>query len=215
MERRSYNQYCGIARSLDIVGERWTLLIVRDLLLGSRRYSDLLHGLPGITTNLLAKRLKEMEAAGLIERVRTTASETGHAYRLTKLGQGLEPAVQALATWGWRSMMTGAKRGEQREFEWFLVPLRMRYRGGETLRVELIVDGVPYRLVLDGNRAEIARGELPAPDVRLRGTASAIYRMFRDPPPRGRVPSGIDIDGPPDAARKLVQAFAVNDLSFI
>ena len=66
--RRSYDQYCAVARGLDIIGDRWTLLLVRDLLLGPKRYKDLLSGLAGIGTNLLADRLKELEAAGLIER---------------------------------------------------------------------------------------------------------------------------------------------------
>src|SRR5574339_130663 len=146
MDRRSYGQYCGVARALDIVGERWTLLIVRDLLLGPKRYSEFLHGLPGITTNLLAKRLKEMEAAGLIERVRATTSDAGHSYRLTSLGLGLEPVVLALAQWGWHTM-DGVRKGEQRKLEWFFVVLRPRYRGGITLRAELIVDDVPYRVL--------------------------------------------------------------------
>ena len=213
MEKRSYQQYCGTARALDIVGERWTLLIVRDLLLGPRRYSELLHGLPGITTNLLAKRLKEMEAAGLIERIRATTSDAGHSYRLTTLGLGLEPAVQALAQWGWHTM-DGARKGEQRKLEWFFVALRPKYRGGVTMRAELVVDGVPYRIMLDGTQAEISRGELAAPDIRLRGTALAFYRMFREPPARGRAPSGIDVEGNIDNTRRLVQAFAVDEITF-
>ena len=213
MNRRSYGQYCGTARALDIVGERWTLLIVRDLLLGPRRYSELLHGLPGITTNLLAKRLKEMEAAGLIERVRANTSEASHSYRLTSLGLGLEPVVQALAAWGWHAMER-AKSGEQRQLEWFFVALRPRYRGGATMRVELVADDVPYRVILDGSRAEISRGEVPAPDVRLRGTSAALYRMFREPPPRGKAPTGIEVEGSVDAVRKLVNAFAVDELTF-
>src|SRR6185503_18410891 len=213
MDRRSYGQYCGVARALDIVGERWTLLIVRDLLLGPRRYSELLHGLPGITTNLLAKRLKEMEAAGLIERVRANTSEAGHAYRLTSLGLGLETAVMALAAWGWHTM-DGAKKGEQRQLEWFFVVLRPRYRGGTTLRAELVADGVPYRMLLDGTRAEISRGEVPAPDLRLRGTALALYKMFREPPSRGRAPTGVELEGLVENVRKLVQAFAVDELKF-
>ena len=213
MDRRSYGQYCGVARALDVIGERWTLLIVRDLLLGPRRYSELLHGLPGMTTNLLAKRLKEMEAAGLIERVRSSTSETGHSYRLTSLGLGLEPAVLALAKWGWHTM-DGAKKGEQRRLDGFFVVLRPTYRGGVTMRAELVVDDVPYRVLLDGTRAEISRGEMPAPDVRLRGAALAIYRLFREPPPRGRAPSGVEVEGGADKARKLVQAFAVDELKF-
>ena len=67
-ESRSYKQFCGLARALDVVGERWTLLIVRNLLVGPRRYSDLMAELPGITTNLLAKRLRELSSHGLIEK---------------------------------------------------------------------------------------------------------------------------------------------------
>ena len=84
--RRSYQQFCGVARTLDVVGERWTLLIVRNLLLGPRRYSDLLAELPGITTNLLAKRLKEMEEADLIAK---------HDRRLARRRGGLRPDPDA------------------------------------------------------------------------------------------------------------------------
>ena len=83
MSRRSYDQYCGLARALDVLGERWTLLVVRNLLLGPQRYSELMRGLPGITTNLLAKRLKDMEANGLIKRTK------GDAYALTVRGRSL------------------------------------------------------------------------------------------------------------------------------
>src|SRR5438045_2121514 len=107
-QRRSYRQFCGLARALDVVGERWTLLVVRNLLLGPQRYSELQRGLPGITTNLLAKRLKEMEEAGLIERTADAQS-----WQLTSLGAGLEPAVHALGRWGWRGMGTPS-RGEYR-----------------------------------------------------------------------------------------------------
>ena len=212
MDRRTYAQYCGIARALDVVGERWTLLIIRDLLLGPRRYSELLRGLPGITTNLLAKRLREMEAAGLLERI-GSAADAGQAYRLTSAGLGLEPVVQALAKWGWRDM--GApKKGELRNFEWVLVGLRPRYRGGTKLRAELVVDGAPYRIVLDESTAEIARGDLPSPTIRLRGSAGAIYRLFRQPPPRGRAPAGVEVEGPIDAVRTLVDSFAIEEFSF-
>src|SRR5215831_6402600 len=101
-KRRSYDQYCGVARSLDVVGERWTLLIVRNLLLGPRRYSDLLAELPGITTNLLAKRLKEMESAGLIEKHDQRRPGGAVVYALTATGAALEPVVMELGRWGGR-----------------------------------------------------------------------------------------------------------------
>src|SRR5262245_33708055 len=127
-DRRSYNQYCGLAKSLDVVGERWTMLIVRNLLLGPLRYSDLLRGLPGITTNLLAKRLREMEEFGLIERVRGSSADAAQSYRLTALGAGLEPVLHAFGRWAWQ-WMEGPAKGEMRSIEWLLVVLRRRYRG--------------------------------------------------------------------------------------
>src|SRR5215211_7019577 len=135
MTRRSYAQYCGLAKALDVVGERWTLLIVRNLLLGPLRYSDLLRGLPGITTNLLAKRLREMEAAGLLERVRTASAgdASGQAYRLTPLGLALEPAIHALGRWGWGRMQGGPAARDRGDVEWLFVALRRRYKGGDAL----------------------------------------------------------------------------------
>src|SRR3954466_14955886 len=120
MSRRSYGQYCGLAKALDVVGERWTLLVVRNLLLGPLRYSQLLRGLPGITTNLLAKRLQEMEEFGLIERTRDTPTDGAQSYRLTQLGAGLEPVVHALGRWAWSWMDAPASR-EQRSIEWLLI----------------------------------------------------------------------------------------------
>src|SRR2546428_8658267 len=95
--KRSYDQWCACARALDIVGERWTLLLVRDLLLGPKRYKDLLAGLPGIGTNLLAQRLRELEEQGVLERVVLPAPAGATVYRLTPRSAGLEPAVLALA----------------------------------------------------------------------------------------------------------------------
>jgi DNA-binding HxlR family transcriptional regulator len=215
VDRRSYNQYCGLAKSLDVVGERWTLLIVRNLLLGPLRYSELLRGLPGITTNLLAKRLKEMETLELIERVHPTAGDDRHVYRLTALGAALEPAVHALASWGWR-WMKEPKKGELRSMEWLLVALRRRYRGGKTLRAELVVDDVPYHVLLTKTTADIGRGGVASPDVRVRGGGPAAMRLFTEALPHGRVPVGIEVEGPRDALRTLTSAFATGEpTSFI
>jgi len=209
MDRRSYDQQCGLACALDIVGERWTLLVVRDLLLGPLRYSDLLRGLPGITTNLLAKRLREMEELGLIERVRG-ASAAGHTYRLTPLGAGLEPAVHALGGWGWKAMGTSL-RGRHRSFGWLMVALRRRYRGGRVLRAEIVADDVPYRVVLAKDHAEISRGDLASPQLRLRGPGNAIAELFLDAKTRRHVPSSIKVEGTADV-RTLLDAFATEEL---
>ena len=205
MTRRSYDQYCGLARALDVLGERWTLLIVRNLLLGPQRYSDLMRGLPGITTNLLAKRLQEMEAEGILERTGATG-DGGSAYRLTELGKSLEPAIHALGRWGWRRMAKPTSK-DRRSIEWLLVALRRRYRGGTTLSASLEADEVPYHIVLRDTRAEIGRGAAPAADVTLRGKGTDLARLFLE----GDVPPGVEVDGAAGQLRALVDAFTRGD----
>jgi len=98
---RSYGQYCALAKALDVVGDRWTLLIVRELLLRDRcRYTDLRQGLPGIATNLLAERLKELEQAGLISREDAPPPIATTLFRLTDRGRELEPVIFQLGSWG-------------------------------------------------------------------------------------------------------------------
>jgi len=208
MLRRSYDQYCGVARALDVLGERWTLLIVRNLLLGPQRYSELLRGLPGITTNLLAKRLQDMEAEGLIERGDGASDVT--AYRLTPSGRDLEPAIHALGRWGWRRMGKPSGR-DRRSIEWLFVALRRRYRGDVTLSAELEADGATYHIVLRGPRAEIGRGRAPAADLRIRGKGTEIARLFLDGLPNDPGAAALQIDGSTRQLRTLTAAFARGD----
>lgn len=114
MTRRGYRQYCATARTLDLVGERWTLLIVRELLTGPKRFKDLGDNLPGIGTGLLAERLKHLEAAGIAHRTRLPPPAGTPVYELTGAGRELEPAVLALARWGRRWAM--GDRDEQDAF---------------------------------------------------------------------------------------------------
>lgn len=100
MRTRSYNQFCALAYALDVVGERWTLLIVRELLTGPRRFKDLMDGLPGISTNLLAERLKNLEQQGILSRRVLPPPAGSTVYVLTALGQALETAVIELGRWG-------------------------------------------------------------------------------------------------------------------
>lgn len=100
MKRRDFGQYCGLARALELVGERWALLIIRDLTVRPQRYTDLLQGLPGIPTNVLSTRLKELEQSGIVERRVAPAPQRGVLYALTSVGQELEPAILTLGRWG-------------------------------------------------------------------------------------------------------------------
>lgn len=108
MAARDYGQYCGITRALELVGERWALLIVRDLLVGPRRYGELAAGLPRIPSNILAARLKELQEAGILRRAPRSRVIV---YELTPYGRELEPVVLALGAWGFKAM--GDPREEQ------------------------------------------------------------------------------------------------------
>ncbi|WP_326631137.1 MULTISPECIES: winged helix-turn-helix transcriptional regulator [unclassified Streptomyces] len=120
--RRSYDQFCATARALDSVGDRWTLLIVRELLAGPRRYTDLHADLPGVSTDVLASRLKDMEHSGLATRRRLPPPAAASVYELTERGHGLLPVLAALAEWGAPAI------GERRPTDavrahWFALPL--------------------------------------------------------------------------------------------
>ncbi|MGW3740131.1 winged helix-turn-helix transcriptional regulator [Streptomyces sp. NPDC005146] len=120
--RRSYDQFCATARALDSVGDRWTLLIVRELLAGPRRYTDLHADLPGVSTDVLASRLKDMEQSGLATRRRLPPPAAASVYELTERGRGLLPVLAALAEWGAPAI------GERRPTDavrahWFALPL--------------------------------------------------------------------------------------------
>ncbi|MET0821358.1 MAG: helix-turn-helix domain-containing protein [Aeromicrobium sp.] len=108
MAAREYGQYCGVTQALELVGERWALLIVRDLLVGPRRYGELAEGLPRIPSNILAARLKELQAAGILRRAPRSRVVV---YELTPYGRELEPVILALGAWGFKAM--GDPREEQ------------------------------------------------------------------------------------------------------
>jgi DNA-binding HxlR family transcriptional regulator len=121
---RNYGQYCGVVTALELVGERWALLIVRDLLVGPRRYSDLKAGLPRIPTNILSTRLKELQSAGIVQRL---PMAHGLAYALTEYGRGLEDVVLALGRWGFQSMGDPAE-GDIVTSDSMTIALRTAYR---------------------------------------------------------------------------------------
>jgi DNA-binding HxlR family transcriptional regulator len=125
--RRTYDQFCGVARALDLVGERWALLVVRDLLLGPKRFTDLRRGLPGIGTNVLAARLQELERNGVVGRRTLPPPAASTVYELTEYGRKLEGPLLALGRWGALSM--GERQPEQTlRSEWLAVALKAFFR---------------------------------------------------------------------------------------
>lgn len=194
MPRRSYDQFCAIARALDVLGERWTLLIVRELLGGARRYSDLLADLPGISTDVLAARLREMERDGLLTRRPIGTRGTASAYELTEDGSALTAVMQALSGWGSGRLdergSTDAVRGH-----WFALPLALRFQetgvdGTVEVRLEegvfhVTLDPVTYAggpasrpdavVAMDlATASDIASGEVTMPEAVRAGRAEVI-----------------------------------------
>lgn len=164
--RRSYDQYCSAARALDVVGDRWSLLIVRELLAGPRRYTDLHADLPGVSTDVLASRLKDMERDGLATRRRLPPPGAAYVYELTGRGRELLPVLQALGAWG------EGELGERRPTDalrahWFALPLA-RGLTGEGL-VEVRLDEGDFHLFVGAQDGPVyGHGPAPvAPDARL------------------------------------------------
>ncbi|WP_055494578.1 helix-turn-helix domain-containing protein [Streptomyces sp. TP-A0356] len=157
--RRSYDQYCSTARALDAVGDRWTLLIVRELLAGPRRYTDLHADLPGVSTDVLASRLKEMERDGLTTRRRLPPPGAVYVYELTSRGQELLPVIQALGSWG-APALAERRATDAVRAHWFALPL-LRSLQGEGL-VEVHLDEGLFHLWLGAQDGPVY-GDGPAP----------------------------------------------------
>jgi DNA-binding HxlR family transcriptional regulator len=179
--RRSYDQYCSIARALDVLGDRWTLLIARDLLLGPKRYRDLLDGLPGIGTNLLAARLRELEAAGIVVR-RTLPPPAGSTvYELTGAGLALEPVMFALGRFGSQFLGPPRETDNMRPTPFFLA-MRAAFRPEraddleETYEVR--VDGRVFEVRVAHGSIETREGPATEPDVVLELDVGTLYRLL-------------------------------------
>jgi DNA-binding HxlR family transcriptional regulator len=186
---RSYSQYCALARALDLVGDRWTMLILRELILrGPSRYTDLRDGLPGIATNLLADRLRALEQEGLVEREDAPPPVAATLFRLTPRGQELEEPLQALARWGVPLMAEGPAPRDAFRGHWMTFPaelfLRRAQAGEVPVRVELRADG--EALVVESQAGELhtrpAGGEqadavLAGTPLLLLGTLSGRLRL--------------------------------------
>jgi DNA-binding HxlR family transcriptional regulator len=155
-----------VAKALDVVGERWTLLIVRDLLLGPRRFAELQEALVGIPPALLTARLKEGGERGLFAR-----DGARGPYRLTELGRELEPVVLALGRFGARYL--GRPEPEDRmDLRWAMVSLKRRYRGsGERWTLTLRVDGRVFGVAMEAQRLEVVDGPWSGADVEVTTTA--------------------------------------------
>lgn len=171
---KRYDLYCPVAHALGLVGERWALLVVLELMRGPKRYTDLADQLPGIGTNILASRLRDLEAHGIVTKRTLPPPAASRVYELTEYGRGLKPAIRELALWGARSLGPPSDRDElfpgwlANALDTVLAPLappgRFEFRVGD--EVASLVDG------------EARPGPAEDPDVVVEGDPEGIYSMF-------------------------------------
>jgi DNA-binding HxlR family transcriptional regulator len=207
MPRRSYDQYCPLSRALDVIGERWSALIVRELLAGPRRYTDLHADLPGVSTDVLAARLKEMERDGLVARRRLPAPAAAAVYELTPRGRDLLPALTALANWG-AADLAGPRPTDALRAHWFALPLMARL--AELAApvegiVNIVLDEGAFHILISVAGPAYGHGPAEHPDAELTFDAVACAAVARG---EARLPeliktSQIRVDGDSPLAQAL------------
>ena len=172
---RSYDQYCALAKALDIVGDRWTLLVVRELLVRPCRYSELQDGLTGIATNLLAERLRQLEAAGVIGR------DADSRYELTDWGRKLGTPVHELVRWAAPLMLAGQGTDTFRA-RWLELPLELMFGGVDpgrpNIQVEVRTADEVLTLSSFAGSVEVRTGPAPSPDVVVTGPPELIVGLM-------------------------------------
>ncbi|HEX2102717.1 MAG TPA: winged helix-turn-helix transcriptional regulator [Solirubrobacteraceae bacterium] len=209
---KRFDQYCPIAHALSLVGERWALLIVRELLRGPKRYTDLSAGLPGIGTNVLATRLRELEAAGVVARRKLPPPAASTVYELTEYGAGLEEVLHAMARWGARSLGL-PRHDEDLDPEWGLNAFRAllypeRARGLTATYVVRVDDGV-FTVRLDDGRLTTEVGAADAADADMAMDMATFYGLASGelPAPEALGDGRLRLEGDAGAAVRFFDIF--------
>jgi DNA-binding HxlR family transcriptional regulator len=202
VDRRSYGDSCGVARALDAVGERWALLVVRELLFGPKRYADLSRGLPGMSQNVLSQRLRELEQEGIIRRRKLGPPASIRVYELTERGQALEPVLCALARWGSRSMVDPTA---ELSVDALMLALKVTFdpalAGDLRVGVELRFADDRFHAEIEAGRFQLARGAADRPDVVLDTDAATLRSVVFGGQPV------TDVTGDRQAAVRFVACF--------
>jgi DNA-binding HxlR family transcriptional regulator len=205
---KTYAQNCPVAVALDAIGDRWTLLILRELAFGDQRFTDLRNALPGIAPNLLSARLAELGDRGLVTRAELPPPAARSVYRLTARGEGVRPVLGALARFGVPDLPRDPER-PMRPLGSLLTLLSAWYRGPQEGlgRVRVTIDGTPFLLAL-GERVDVVPDtpgvDAPPPDLEVEFTSAALVAARQD-----RTPPQATYHGPRDAVTLFTRAFAL------
>ncbi len=207
---RSYDDPCGIARGLDAVGERWALLVVRELLFGPKRFTDLHRGLPGVSQNVLSQRLRELEGAGVLRRRRLGPPAAAWVYELTEWGRGLEPVLFHLARFGSRAPLTP---GRELSVDALMFALKTSFdapaAGGLRGVYELRLGDDRFFAEVAGGRLALERGAAQRPDAVISTDAATLRSVvFGGLPLTAAAAAGdVKITGDEHAATRFVRVF--------
>lgn len=210
---RSYGQFCAIARALDVIGDRWTLLLIRELLVrGPCRYTDLREALPAIATNLLANRLRELEAAGVVSREAAPPPIATTLFKLTERGEALRPVLVAIGSWG-IPLTTKRKKGESFHSIWLKTPFEEHLKDHAPQKppvaIELRTGDEPITINAAAGRVSVSRGSTAAPQAVLTGPPELVIGVMM-----GKVDlanaevAGLRVDGSTAVLRRVRPASA-------
>ena len=207
---RSYRQQCGIARALDIVGERWALLVVRELVLGPKRFTDLRAGLPGIATNILSQRLQELERDGIIARRTLPPPAASSVYELTEYGRDLVPILLDFGRWGARTMGPRPPEYAQRS-EWLGVALQAFFdpdaAKGVSGTIALTFEDGAFTVKLDRGQLGVAPGAANEADLRITTDPTTLAGYLGR---RGVTPEALNAEGDLALLERLPEIFPFN-----
>ncbi len=211
--KRSYGQYCGFARALELVGERWALLIVRDLLIGPKRFGEIQRGLPGIPTNILTARLNELEDSGLVRRRVLARPAKGVAYELTEAGIALEDAVFALGRWG--AVRLGEPRPDETVTEDSIaMALRTTFRpeaaGKAKLTYLLRLGEIEVHARIRDGAVAVGRGPVEKPDLIIETGPELRLLMAHEISPADAIKKRlVRVTGDPKLLDRFVRMFRI------
>lgn len=211
---RTYGDGCAIAQALDLVGERWALLIVRELLLGPKRYTDLGRGLPNASPNVLSQRLGELERAGVLRRRTLPPPAGSRVYELTEWGGELEQIVNSLGHWAARSP-SGMERDAPVGVDSMILAMRSRFDAdaarGLHARYELRLGNDRFRIEVDNDEFEVARGDAAQPDATIDtdpDTLAAVL-LAGQPLADAQRSGTLTIDGDQGAVKRFARLFPI------
>ena len=198
ISERSYNQFCGVARALDLIGERWALLVVRELVLGPKRFTDLRQGLPGIATNVLSVRLRQLERDGVVTRRLLPPPAPAQIYQLTELGRELVPIMLALGRWGAGTM--GARSPDQSiRGEWLALALKAFFdpeaAGDLRATIALELDGASFTLRVEQGLLDVVPGKDEVSDLVISSDTELLLQFL----------AGVPVSVPAEGDRELLE----------